>query len=150
MTRVNGRRPQPAVRRPPAFAPSPYVEGNLAEMAAAVGMTEADALAGLDELEAHHRLVRVATEDDPGTVRAFLVWPEQYERMRAAADFLATPAGKELELWHAAWRNDPDLNDDDRQALDEIAAAVVHGGGTGRIGDDIFTIGDGLLGADHE
>lgn len=140
MSRVKGRSPRPRGHRPPAdFAP-PLIEGTLAEMAAEAGTTEAEFLAGLDEFEAARHLVMLAT-DDPGTVRFFLVLADDYDRMRAAADFLATPEGRDLEEWHDAWRHDPRLNDDAREALEAITAAVIAGGGTGRIGDDVFTIG---------
>ena len=52
-----------------------------------------------------------------------------------------TPAGRDLKEWDDAWRHDPRVNDDTSEAFEAITVAVIAGGGTGRIGDEVFTIG---------
>lgn len=126
--------------RPPVDFIPQYVEGDPAKLAAEVGGTAADFLASLEKFEAARHCVRLAT-DDPSIVRFWAVLPEQYDRIREAADFLESPAGAELLRWVDAWNSDPDLDAEKRALLEAIAAGVVMGNGTYVTEEGVFTIG---------
>lgn len=139
------RRPRPTRRdihaTPPGYDTPILIERDLAELAAEIGLSVEAVLDGLDEIEASRHLVRMRT-DDPSVVKFWPVFPDQYDRIRKAADFFVTDKGRELEQWIESWIDDPTIPDSVRESLQTVAAAVIDGNGTYDGGDFVITVGD--------